>query len=440
MSRRSKTLEKTVVLVSPPLTRRKLEVLGYVYRAYGDILVESLEYMLSKGTTSWMKARKELYKVFRERYRELPSHYIHEAVRDASQRLKSFLKLKKRGVAKTDRPVVKKWSVGCDDQLRRLSLSGVEIATHRGWIRIPLHFHKLFWKYWNSGEWTMRSSARWRVSRGRLYLYVVFSKTVDPETATNPTNENRVGGSGKVYGIDVNENNVTIYDHQNKRAITIVTNLSKIVLGYAYRRQRLQEKWSGLYGVKGNRRLASSLKKLREKWVKRDVKLKLAKVVAEIVRDGVVVLEKLPKGFQDKVLERGRLKGIDAHRLKQASIRGIQRAIIEKLEETGTPYVLVDPRGTSSKCPICNSKLVPVTGSAQRNGWRSRPVKCPVCGFTHDRDVVGAMNIARKYILDVGGRAVGLPKGAHDHREEWLVATVKRGAEAQPILARPTTT
>ncbi|MGC8988456.1 zinc ribbon domain-containing protein [Infirmifilum sp.] len=90
--------------------------------------------------------------------------------------------------------------------------------------------------------------------------------------------------------------------------------------------------------------------------------------------------------------------------------------------------------------PICNSKLVPVTGNAQRNGWRPRLVKCPVCGFTHDRDVVGAVNIARKYILDVGGRAVGLPKGAHDPRVEWLVATMKRGAEAQPVLAGPITT
>ena len=48
------------------------------------------------------------------------------------------------------------------------------------------------------------------------------------------------------------------------------------------------------------------------------------------------------------------------------------------------------------------------------------------------------MNLAGK--LDVGGCAVGLPKGAHDSRAEWSVTTVKRGAEAQPILARPTMT
>ena len=46
----------------------------------------------------------------------------------------------------------------------------------------------------------------------------------------------------------------------------------------------------------------------------------------------------------------------------------------------------------------------------------------------------------RRFLLDVGGYAVGLPKGTHDPRAEWSVTTVKCGAEAQPILARPTMT
>ena len=154
-----------------------------------------------------------------------------------------------------------------------------------------------------------------------------------------------------------------------------------------------------------------------------------------------MVLEKLPKRFQDRVIEKGKvLNGLDVHRLKQSSIRGIHKIITEKLAEHCIPYVLVDPSYTSSTCPICSSKLSPMTGSAQRSGWRPRLMKCPTCGFTHDRDVIGAMNLVRKYLLDVGGYAVGLPKGTHDPRAEWSVTTVKCGAEAQPILARPTMT
>jgi len=48
--------------------------------------------------------------------------------------------------------------------------------------------------------------------------------------------------------------------------------------------------------------------------------------------------------------------------------------------------------------------------------------------------------LVRKYLLDVEGRAVDLPKGTHDPRVEWSVTTVKCGVEVQPVLAKPTIT
>ncbi len=428
MKKLSKTLERTIVLVSLPLTKVKVDYLHHVYQVYGEILKESLEYMWSNNVSSWTKTKKLLYKRFREKYPSIPSHYIHEAIRDASQRIKSFKKLKKMRQAKTSKPVIRRWSVGCDNQLWKLTLEGIRIATHKGWINIPLKFHKLFWRYYNGG-WVLRSSARWKPIGDKLYLYMVFVKNV----------EVKVDLQRRVCGIDINENNVTIYTYPDNRAITIVTNFSKVVLGFAHRRTRIQQRWSNRFGVKGSRRLRVALRKLRERNVKRDIKLKLVKIITNIVKDSVIVLEKLPKRFQDKVIEKGnKLNGLDIHRLKQSSIRGIHKLIIEKLVEYGIPHVLVNPSHTSSICPVCGSRLVPMTGSAQRNGWKPRIMKCPRCGFIHDRDVIGAMNLIKKY-LDVG-RVPSAPKGAHDLHVEWLVATMKRGAEAQPALARPTMT
>ena len=153
-------LERTIVLVSPKLTKRKLSVLSRVYKAYGEILREALDYMYSKNVASWVKVKKELYRYFREKYSELPSHYIHEAIRDASSRLKSFLKLKKKGLAYTEKPEVKRWSVGCDNQMWKITLQGVSIATHTGWVNVSLLLQKQFYGYWNNG-WSLRGSCRW---------------------------------------------------------------------------------------------------------------------------------------------------------------------------------------------------------------------------------------------------------------------------------------
>jgi len=51
--------------------------------------------------------------------------------------------------------------------------------------------------------------------------------------------------------------------------------------------------------------------------VKRDAKHKLVRRILDIVKDGLVVLEKLPKRFQDRVIEKSKvLNGVDVHRLK----------------------------------------------------------------------------------------------------------------------------
>jgi len=419
-------LERTVVLVSLPLTKKKVRILKRVYNVYGEILVGVVEYMWSNKVGSWLGAKRNLYWKFREKYPNVPSHYIHEAIRDASRRVKSFRKLRRRGRVRTSKPVVRRWSVGCDNQLWRLSFEGVRIATHKGWVNVPVRFPKLFWRYYNRG-WVLRSSARWKLIGNRLYLYVVFTKTVKKSEV------NLI----KIYGIDVNENNVTIYEYPTGRARTIVTNFSKVVLGYAYRRMRIQRRWCGVLGVRNNRRLKVALRKLRERNVKKEIKLKLVRAVVNVVCDGVVVLERLSKDFLGKVIERNkRLRGLDVHRLKQSSILGVHRLIIAKLTEFGFSWVLVDPAYTSSVCPICGSKLISMTGYAQRNGWKPRLMKCPRCGFIHDRDVIGAMNLVRKYFLDVR-RVPFASKGAHDPRVEWLVVAVKRGVEAQPVLARP---
>ena len=282
--------------------------------------------------------------------------------------------------------------------------------------------HKQFYRYYNTG-WVLRSSCRWKLENGKLKLYVVFSKSAKQK-----------GNYSKAIGVDVNENNVTLFILLDNKAVTVVTNHSRIVLGYAYRRRAIQLRYRN-----NSRTLRKALMKLREADVKKDLRNKVASFVVKIAsaENAVVVLEKLPKRFQDRALEKNGLKSLDAHRLKQSAIRGIQKQIVEKALEHGVRVELVDPRGTSRLCPVCGSSLAPVTGNAQRRGWSPRFMKCTKCGFTHDRDVIGAWNIALK--LNVSPVPLG-SKGVHDLHVEWLVATMKRGEETQPVPEKPTET
>ncbi|MGC8675332.1 zinc ribbon domain-containing protein [Fervidicoccus sp.] len=59
----------------------------------------------------------------------------------------------------------------------------------------------------------------------------------------------------------------------------------------------------------------------------------------------------------------------------------------------------VDPRRTSSTCPVCGSKL-------RENGYRR--LKCHRCGFEGNRDHIAILNIERRAlsILHMGGSEI----------------------------------
>jgi len=68
--------------------------------------------------------------------------------------------------------------------------------------------------------------------------------------------------------------------------------------------------------------------------------------------------------------------------------RRIQFCIEYESRERGLEVARVNPRGTSSKCPKCGSKLAD-------SGFRI--LRCSKCGFTGDRDVVATINLYMRF-------------------------------------------
>jgi len=76
------------------------------------------------------------------------------------------------------------------------------------------------------------------------------------------------------------------------------------------------------------------------------------------------------------------------------SYRKISEWIDWQTEKHGVPSMAVEPKGTSTKCPRCSSKM-------RENGYRV--FKCLRCGFEADRDTVAILNIEKRALTQMGG-------------------------------------
>jgi putative transposase len=366
------------VVPSVGLGRRKLEVFRELEDLYRLILKELVDYTFRNKIKSFTGLKRDKYRELREKFPQLPSHYIHTTCQDAASRVKSFLKLKKKGSTETEKPEVKRVSVWLDDHLwRRVGHTLISIFTHRGWISVELIPHKLYWKYVNSG-WTMRTQPRFKVDhkRGRLLVYFVFTRSVDV-IMSNTT---------RVISVDVNENNVAI--KVSNRVHILETDIKKITIGYAKYREAAQS-------IKGNGRASRAIHGGGEHKRKRDIRSKIANLIANTARDlnAVVVVENLPKKCPRNMI-RDVKDPVLRHRIYQAGFRSVIKAIEGKCLEKNILVVRENPRDTSSVCPRCGTRLV--------RGSAPRLLRCPNCGFEAGRDVVAVLNLEKRYLTSKG--------------------------------------
>jgi IS605 OrfB family transposase len=96
-------------------------------------------------------------------------------------------------------------------------------------------------------------------------------------------------------------------------------------------------------------------------------------------------------------------------RLRQWRRTHLLQALQDKAERAGIMVRLVDERGTSSTCPVCQRRVPKPTG---------RRFCCTHCRFHGHRDLVGAANIAAK--AGGGPTSVGVPTLV-EHRRAGVV-------------------
>jgi len=377
---------RTVIVRSAPLPRRTFRALVELEGMYRNMVEQLVLYAVNNGITKFTRLKAERYREVRSLYPRLPSHYAYTACQDAAERAHSFLRMRKMGKARKPYPEVRSVSIWLDDHLWRAEgLTSISLATHKGRVRVSIELNRHFLRYVNRG-WRLASEAKVKLDRRnrRLMLYLTFKKEVSEYRP-------------KAYiTVDVNENAEAVLI--DGVVYLFETDLSRVTLGYYYRRKRVQEKYDSVYGP-GSRPERRVLRRLsgNEKALKREIRWKLAALIVREAarRQAAIVLERLGREPANHMIERIKNPQL-RHRIYQAAFKGVQAAIEEKAREYGVPVIYVDPRNTSKICPIHGAEIV---------YGRNRHGVCSKGGETWHRDVVACYNLLLRALGGDGGAA-----------------------------------
>jgi len=384
-----KTLERTVVLEAwtNGISRQALREIESTYRRMLHEMVNyAVEHKASQSTL-----HRVFYHRFREEYPWLPTRIIKGCYRDASRRAKSFRDLRERGIAKTDKPKIKRITITfSDSQDWRIEDGAIKVRTHRGWIELHYRNHRQLYRYLYSG-WKLSEELRLKLANGKILVYLTFRK--DFEVVYNPRN---------VVAVDVNENNVTVAlfrEGKLSEIYRIETNLGRIVIAYSERRKRIAEDRSTK-----DRSVKKVLKKLRERERKQDIIYKTTKIIEKLAiqNSAVAVVGNVHRG-KKKLVEKTKRDYL-RHRIHQWSVS----RLMEVLNNKPIHVVEVSEAYSSSIDPF-TKKLIKrfnpsVIRYAVRGVRRVRVVKI-VLRVTRnglDRDVIGAINIGLRYLSSDG--------------------------------------
>jgi IS605 OrfB family transposase len=195
-----------------------------------------------------------------------------------------------------------------------------------------------------------------------------------------------------VLAVDVNERQIVVGNSHDE--LRLNTNIER-ALHYKQLAENLQKRhssskcnaWLRRRGIR--KRIKSFHRKARniiDDWAKKvsHTIVLLAKqrqhaVAREDLTNLVEALRKLPKEHKTALLILG--------------YRRLEYWIDWKSKKHGVPSIIINPKGTSSICPICGSKLVEIS---------YRRFKCPKCGFEADRDTIAVLNIEKRALEKMG--------------------------------------
>jgi putative transposase len=338
-------------------------------RRYREALNHAIKVVIENKALSLGKAHKLLYNVLKERY-GLPSKIAIDCYREAIAIAKSWLSNSSRGrVPRAKTPRI--WLT--HRQSYRVRDGYVEIL---GGFRLRIiGWDKRYDAYPNGDAVLLFKD-------GKFILGI--SKRVPKPAKYIPRG---------VLAVDVNEKHIVVGNSRTEHRFETAVEKA---LHYKHLAEELQKKysspkysaWLRRRGIRERiRYFHRKAGNIVEDWVKKTsytivslAKQHLYAVAREDLTGLIESLRKLPKEHKVSLLI--------------LSYRRLEHWIEWQCEKNGAPLIVVEPRGTSSTCPMCSSKLI-------ENSYRR--LKCSRCGFEADRDTIAVLNIEKRALIQMWG-------------------------------------
>jgi len=343
-------------------------VVGLLAR-YWDALNYSIRVIIENRALSLSKTHRLLYSVLKEKF-NLPSKIAQDCYREALAIAKSWLSNPKRG----NIPRVK--------TLRMWLTHGSGYRIRDGYVEI-IGGYRAEIIGWNKRYDSYQNGEARLVYRGGA-LYLMVSKKIPRPPDYVPKG---------VLAVDVNERQIVIGGSGVERRLETAVERA---LHYKLLAEQVQKKysttrynaWLRRRGIR--KRIKHFHKKARniiEDWAR-----KTSREIVVLVRQGQLAVAR--EDLTGLVENLRRLPRDHRVALLILGYRRLEFWIDWQAEKHGVPKIVVDPKGTSTTCPRCGSKLA-------ENGCRR--LKCTKCGFEADRDTVAVLNIEKKAISKMGG-------------------------------------
>jgi len=405
---------RRAVAVELETTKELNKLLYSVESAYLNIVHEVAEYAVANNVLNATQLQGLFYSRYRREYPSLNSQLIIQAIRQASQIAKSFVKRKKKGLARKPYPEVRSVSLrfvetawSYEEFVKsvapvRLAISPISTGKRgRGSRRFEvwLRLHRRFWLYWwkvLTGEAELASTLIVKRRLNRWYAVFVFEIKPREEEPKS------------IIAFDINENTVAVsridiiatidkIADWNRRYLmpelySIRTDFGRLARRYEKIRntiiERLKPHFTLLNGnyvnITNTREYRKRVKHLRESGRKVG---RVRHVASELTKNpSIIITEELGENPQESMINEIK-RSETRHRVKQTPFKALEKTVEDKALERGSKIFRVSAYRNSRICPMHFVRL------EKTDDWHI--LKCPR-GHYVNRDHASILNMLWK--------------------------------------------